>query len=145
MNVRPFRYADADGAGDQAQVIALWQACGLTRPWNDPATDIARKRTVQPELFLVMDEGGTIVASAMFGYDGHRGRVNYLAVAPDHRRRGHARRLMDEGEARRTALGGPKLSLQLRTDNPQAAAFYTRLGYGQDAAVSFGKRLIADS
>ena len=91
-----------------------------------------------------MDEGGTIVASAMFGYDGHRGRVNYLAVAPDHRRRGHARRLMDEGEARLTALGCPKLSLQVRAGNAQAIAFYEHLGYATDEAVSLGKRLIAD-
>ena len=139
MNLRPFL------AADQPQVIALWHACGLTRPWNDPAKDIARKLTVQPELFLVIEDAGPIVASAMFGYEGHRGWVNYLAVAPSHRRRGLARQLMAEGEARLTALGCPKLSLQLRTDNPQAAAFYTRLGYGQDAAVSFGKRLIADS
>lgn len=23
-------------ASDEAAVIALWQRCGLTRPWNDP-------------------------------------------------------------------------------------------------------------
>ncbi len=39
--------------GDCEDVIALWQQAGLTRPWNDPARDIARKMTVAPELFLV--------------------------------------------------------------------------------------------
>ena len=29
---------------DVAEVIALWQRCGLTRPWNDPAANIARAR-----------------------------------------------------------------------------------------------------
>ena len=118
MTLRAFR------AADQAQVIALWHACGLTRPWNDPAKDIARKRSVQPELFLVIEDAGRIVASAMFGFDGHRGWVNYLAVAPAWRRRGLARRLMAEGESRLTALGCPKLSLQERHDRRQLAALF---------------------
>ena len=66
---------------EQAEVIALWKRCGLTRPWNDPVKDIERKLTEQPELFLVGRLEGRIVASAMAGYDGHRGWVNYLAVA----------------------------------------------------------------
>lgn len=53
-----------------------------------PCDDIRRKLTVQPELFLVGEQDGAIVASAMAGYDGHRGWVNYLAVAEPHRRRG---------------------------------------------------------
>ena len=144
MNLRPFRYADPASTGDQLQVIALWHTCGLTRPWNDPAKDIARKRTVQPDLFLVMEDAGQIVGSAMFGFEGHRGWVNYLAVAPSHQRRGLARLLMAEGEARLTALGCPKLSLQVRAGNAQAIAFYEHLGYATDEAVSLGKRLIAD-
>jgi ribosomal protein S18 acetylase RimI-like enzyme len=142
FNIRAFRDAD------EPSVIALWHLCGLTRPWNDPAKDIARKRTVQPDLFLVgqvdADDGPRLVASAMFGYDGHRGWVNYLAVAPDWQRRGLARRLMAEGESRLTALGCPKLSLQVRTGNAQALDFYRHLGYARDDAVSMGKRLIAD-
>lgn len=39
-------------ATDEAAVVALWRAAELTRPWNDPHADIARKQTVQPELFL---------------------------------------------------------------------------------------------
>ena len=138
MNIRPFHGSDEDA------VIALWQACGLTRPWNDPRKDIARKLTVQPELFLVVEDAGQLVASAMFGYEGHRGWVNYLAVAPTHQGRGLARRLMAEGEARLTALGCPKLSLQVRASNADALGFYQHLGYGRDEVVCFGKRLIAD-
>ena len=139
MTPRPYE------ARDEAAVIALWQACGLTRPWNDPRKDIARKLAVQPELFLVIEDDGRIVASAMFGYEGHRGWVNYLAVAPSRRGRGLARRLMAEGEACLTALGCPKLSLQVRATNTEALAFYQHLGYGRDEVVCFGKRLIADA
>lgn len=138
MQIRSFR------PSDEGAVIALWQACGLTRPWNDPGRDIARKLTVQPELFLVGEIDGAIVASAMAGYDGHRGWVNYLGVAPAWRGRGFARALMGRVEAELLALGCPKLNLQVRADNVAALGFYTALGYGQDAAVSLGKRLIPD-
>ena len=62
-------------APDEQAVVALWQECGLTRPWNDPRRDIARKLTEQPELFLVGTYEGAIVATAMVGFDGHRGWV----------------------------------------------------------------------
>jgi ribosomal protein S18 acetylase RimI-like enzyme len=125
-------------------VIRLWERCGLVRPWNDPSKDIARKKRVQPELFLVATVEGAIVASTMAGYDGHRGWINYLAVEPDHRRRGLATALMTEAERRLRALGCAKMNLQIRRDNQEAVAFYQRLGFTEDAVVSFGKRLEQD-
>jgi ribosomal protein S18 acetylase RimI-like enzyme len=131
-------------SGDETVVIALWHACGLTRPWNDPAKDIARKLTVQPELFLVGTIDEVLVATAMVGYDGHRGWINYLAVDPAHRRHGHARTLMAEAERLLAERGCPKLNLQVRAGNDAMIAFYAALGYGPDGAVSLGKRLIVD-
>lgn len=136
--IRAFRDADAD------DVVALWERAGLTRPWNDPRRDIARKLTVQPELFLVAEEAGAVVATAMFGYDGHRGWVNYLGVDPAHQGRGIGRALMAEGERLLTDLGCPKLNLQVRLGNAAAIAFYAALGYRDDEVVSYGKRLIPD-
>jgi ribosomal protein S18 acetylase RimI-like enzyme len=129
---------------DEAAVVALWHACGLTRPWNDPHRDIARKLTVQPELFLVGTIDEAIVATAMVGFDGHRGWINYLAVDPAQRLRGHARALMAEAERLLTARGCPKLNLQVRAGNDEVLAFYAALGYEVDGAVSLGKRLIPD-
>jgi ribosomal protein S18 acetylase RimI-like enzyme len=138
LAIRPYRDAD------EALVIALWHACGLTRAWNDPAKDIARKKTVQPELFLVGTIDGAVAATAMIGYDGHRGWINYLAVDPRHRRHGHARALVAEAERRLLELGCPKLNLQVRAVNAEALAFYRALGYDPDGSVSLGKRLIPD-
>lgn len=125
-------------------VVGLWELCGLTRPWNDPRLDIRRKLGVQPELFLVGFDGDSLVATAMAGYDGHRGWVNYLAVHPDARGRGYGRQITAEIERMLEERGCPKLSLQIRTDNEQALGFYRALGYAPDAVVSMGKRLIED-
>jgi ribosomal protein S18 acetylase RimI-like enzyme len=117
----------------------------LTRAWNDPAKDIARKRLVQRDLFLVGTIDGVIVASAMAGYDGHRGWINYLAVDPDRRRQGLASALMVEAERRLRQLGCAKINLQIRHDNAEAVAFYQRIGFTEDPVVSFGKRLEDDT
>jgi ribosomal protein S18 acetylase RimI-like enzyme len=138
LQIRAFDLEDSDA------VIALWHDSGLTRPWNDPRRDIARKLTVQPELFLVGTIDEQIVATAMVGYDGHRGWVNYLAVSRAWRRQGHARALMDEAERRLLSLGCPKFNLQLRSGNTAALGFYRALGYAEDEAISLGKRLIVD-
>jgi ribosomal protein S18 acetylase RimI-like enzyme len=138
MQIRPFRDSD------EAAVIALWEAAGLTRSWNDPRKDIERKRSVQREWFLVGTVGDAVMASIMIGYDGHRGWINYLAVDPGHRKQGHARTLMREAERLLTAAGCPKINLQIRTSNTSVIAFYEAIGYSQDEVVSFGRRLIAD-
>ena len=138
MLIRPYLESD------EAAVVALWQACGLTRAWNDPHKDIARKLQVQRELFLVGEAGGQLVASAMAGYDGHRGWVNYLAVQPDQRGQGHGTALMRHIEQALLTLGCPKLNLQVRSSNTAVLDFYRSLGYAQDEAVSLGKRLVPD-
>ena len=138
MRIRAFLESDEEA------VIQLWERCRLTRPWNDPRKDIARKLGVRRDLFLVAEEAGEIIGSVMIGYDGHRGWINYLAVAPDFRRHGLGRRLMDEAEARLLREGCPKVNLQVRAENPEVVAFYQRLGYAIEESVSMGKRLISD-
>jgi ribosomal protein S18 acetylase RimI-like enzyme len=138
MEIRPFEDADEEA------VIALWERCGLLRPWNDPHKDIARKRLLQRELFLVGFEGGAIVGTVMAGYDGHRGWINYLAVDPVRRRKGFGRALVERAERRLSELGCPKVNLQVRRENREAMAFYERIGFREDAVASFGKRLKRD-
>ena len=138
MPIRPFEAADEDA------VVALWEACGLTRPWNDPRADIARKLADSPELFLVVEEEGVVVGSVMVGYDGHRGWINYLAVHPSRQRGGIGRALMEAAEEQLAAMGCAKVNLQMRDGNEAARGFYEAIGYGQDPVLSYGKRLLAD-
>lgn len=130
--------------GDEAAVVRLWNECGLVRPWNDPHKDIARKMSQQPDLFLVGKHGDEVIATAMGGYDGHRGWVYYVAVSLDHRKKSYGRQLMREVERRLIDLGCPKINLLVRTSNRATIEFYRSLGYVPDEAVSLGRRLIPD-
>ena len=138
IEIRPFRSAETEA------VVALWDACDLIRPWNDPRRDIERKLRVDPELFLVAVEEELVLGSVMAGYEGHRGWINYLAVDPSRRRQGLGTRLMDEAERLLEKRGCPKINLQIRSENADVIAFYGALGYQTDDVVSLGKRLIDD-
>lgn len=129
---------------DEPAIVALWTACELVVPWNDPHRDIERKCAAGAEGFLVGVLDGAIVASVMAGYDGHRGWVNYLAVHPDHRRQGFAKRLMSAAEEILRDQGCPKINLQVRETNSEAIGFYERIGFSRDDVVSLGKRLVPD-
>ncbi|RZJ00164.1 MAG: GNAT family acetyltransferase [Brevundimonas sp.] len=127
--------------GDAEAVIALWRACGLTRPWNDPAVDLALSRDAPDSVVLVARADGVIRGSVMTGFDGHRGWVYYLAVHPDSQRRGLGRALMAAAEAWLAARGAPKLQLMVRDDNADALGFYAALGLERQPVVTLGKRL----
>ena len=129
---------------DTNRVIFIWEQCDLVRNWNNPNFDIQRKLNFQKELFFVGLFNDEIIATAMFGYDGHRGWLNYFAVLPNFQKRGFGRQLMTYGEMALIERGCPKLNLQIRNDNTKAINFYQKVGYKEDAAVSFGKRLIED-
>lgn len=115
-------------ARDAAEVVALWRGCGLTRPWNDPSADFRRAVEWPGSAVLIVRDGAAIAASVMTGYDGHRGWVYYLAVAPEQRRRGLGRTLMEAAQAWLAARGAPKIQLMVRDDNEAAVAFYRALG-----------------
>ena len=129
---------------DTNRVIFIWDQCDLVRNWNNLNFDIQRKLNFQKELFFVVLLNDEIIATAMFGYDGHRGWLNYFAVLPNFQKRGFGKQLMTFGEMALIERGCPKLNLQIRNDNTKAINFYQKVGYKEDAAASFGKRLIED-
>jgi ribosomal protein S18 acetylase RimI-like enzyme len=138
MNIQPYqdKYKTA--------VIALWKKSGISAPQNDPSKDIERKMKVDPDLFLIGLVGDTVVGSVMGGYEGHRGWINYLAVDPDHQRKGYGRALMQAVEVLIHAKGCPKINLQVRTTNESVIQFYAALGYGNDNVIGLGKRFDYD-
>lgn len=126
---------------DVATVIALWQACGLTRPWNDPAADIALARRGPNSTILIGRADNAIVATVMVGHDGHRGWVYYVATDPDRRAKGFGRAIMDAAENWLREAGIAKLQLLVRRENARAGAFYQSIGYAEAQTIVFAKWL----
>ncbi|MEB3754603.1 GNAT family acetyltransferase [Acinetobacter sp. MD2(2019)] len=136
--IRPFQETDIE------DLIGLWEACGLSRPWNNPEVDIFRKAQQNDHLFLIAVKDEKLIASVMGGYDGHRGWMHYLAVHPQQQRLGVATALIQQIEKRLIAMGCPKVQLLVRQENLSILNFYDQLGYEEVDAVCVGKRLIQD-
>ncbi len=137
--LRDFVSSDADA------VVELWTVCCLTRPWNDPHKDIQRKLADRNGAFWVAeDQSGDIIATVMIGYDGHRGTINYLAIAEAWRRSGCGTHIMAQAEAFLIKQGCPKVSFCVRKNNAAVLTFYAGLDYQVDDVHFLGKRLIND-
>ena len=124
------------------KVIALWKKCGLTRSWNNPEKDIARKNSDKNCKFLIGQIDEVLMASITIGYDGHRGSANYLAVDPDLSGAGYGKILMAEAERMLIMLSCPKINLCVRADNDKVVEFYRQLGCAIEPVHLLGKRLI---
>ncbi len=126
---------------DIPAIVALWERCELTRPWNEPGADIARAQQGPSSAVLVGRDGNTIVATVMVGHDGHRGWVYYVAVDPDQRKKGYGRAIMAAAEDWLRERGVEKLQLLVRADNTRVQAFYETLEYDQQERVVYAKWL----
>jgi len=126
---------------DIEAVLALWARCDLSHPDNDSRADIARAREAPDAILLVGRKDGAVVATAMAGFDGHRGWVYYLAVEPRHRRVGHGRAMLAAAERWLRGRGAPKMMLLVATANRQVLGFYEKLAFSRVHAVTLGKRL----
>lgn len=132
------------GEADIPDLIALWTLCGLTRPWNDPAADARLALATEGATLLGARRDGALLGSVMTGFDGHRGWVYYLAVAPDQRGQGTGIALMAAAERWLRERGSPKIQLMVRGDNISALGFYERIGYARQDVVVLGRRLDED-
>jgi ribosomal protein S18 acetylase RimI-like enzyme len=137
LTVRSYAPADLE------KVVALWEACELTRPWNDPASDIEFCVGSENSILLVGCAGGDskIVATAMVGHDGHRGWIYYVAVAPEHQEKGGGREIMAYAERWLAQRGVPKAMLMIRETNKKVMGFYERLGYAVEERVVMARWL----
>ena len=118
-----------------AQAVALWEACGLTRPWNEPRADAALALSGSSSTILAARRDGALAGSTIVGHDGHRGWVYYMSVRPGLQGRGIGTLLMRAAEDWLRQRGIPKLNLMVRGDNAQARRFYETLGYSLNDVV----------
>jgi len=136
MQIRPFREAD------RAAVLALWQACGLTRPWNPPEGDLDRALAgPTSDVLVAEDDAGAVAGSVMVGDDGHRGWVYYLSVAPARQKTGLGHDLMRAAEDWLKPRGVRKLELMVREGNQPVLGFYDRLGYEREPVAVLSRWL----
>ena len=130
---------------DTEAVIKLWDTCKLVVPWNDPLKDIKRKLSIKDNLFIIGEINKKIIATAMAGYDGHRGYIYYLAVLPELQKKGIGSSILSIVEKKLYKLGCPKINLFVRNTNIKVKVFYKTNNYKIQDSQIYGKRLIDDN
>ena len=129
---------------DMEHVVALWQASGLTRPWNDPYKDFSFARESETSAILLHEAGGRAVASVMVGHDGHRGMLYYVAVAPELQGRGLGKAAVRAAEAWLAARGVWKVNLLVRPENAAVKGFYEALGYEVNPVLCMARKIVEE-
>ena len=130
--------------GEEEAVIGLWEACGLTRPWNEPMRDLDFARGKSNSEILVATKNDRVVATVMAGHDGHRGTIYYLAVDPAEQGNGLGRLAAAAAESWLKDRGVWKINLLLRRENAKVLGFYQAIGYEPNDVVSLGRWLDRD-
>ena len=129
---------------DYEAVYALWKSVvpAISLRPSDQQEEIAKKLCRDPDLFLVAEEDGRIVGVIMGAWDGRRGWLHHLAVAPAYQGRGIGTALLAEVERRLRSRGCLKVNLLVHRDNEGARRLYQSLGYEEMAPfVAMGKEL----
>src|SRR5438445_11254767 len=128
--IRPCRAEECEA------VLALWRGAGATASATDTLEEVTRLvGSEHGDGFLVAVQEGAIVGSVIGAWDGWRGNIYRLAVAPEARRRGLARRLVHEAELALLAKGAHRLSALVERHEAHAVGFWDSLatkGYQRD-------------
>jgi len=128
---------------DYDAVYGLWAGVGTgvsLRP-SDQRSEIEKKLTRDPDLFLVAEVEGHVAGVIIGGWDGRRGWLHHLAVDPAYRRQGIATALIREVEARLKDKGCLKVNLLVFAENERARKLYRDLGYNEMSVIAMGKEL----
>jgi ribosomal protein S18 acetylase RimI-like enzyme len=128
VTIRPARAEDLDA------VLALW---GGARSSHAVTEDTPERvlRVIAAGAVLVAELEGAIVGAVIAAFDGWRGNVYRLAVAPPFRRRGIAARLVAAGEERMRALGAPRVTALVAFEDADVRAFWASVGYAADPVM----------
>jgi len=114
---------------DVDPVLRLWVAAGAEATHTDDLESLSALVAHDPSALIVAEEDGSIVGSVIAAWDGWRGSVYRLVVAPSHRRLGLGRQLLSEAEARLSAVGAVRLQAIVVESERKAMGFWRESGW----------------
>lgn len=117
-------------------ILRLLREAEATVSTTDTVDDIRRVSKASMACLLVAEQDGDVVGSVIGGFDGWRGNIYRLAVHPEYRRLGIARRLVAELELRLAAMGAKRITALVENEHPWATGFWAAIGYNLDPGMA---------
>jgi N-acetylglutamate synthase len=131
-------------AADYDAVLRLWQsAAGVTLRDADARAPLTAYLERHRGLCFVATDREAVVGAVICGTDGRRGYLQHLAVAATHRRRGVGRALVNRSIDALSARGIDKCHLMVVSDNADARAFWSALGWTDRSDVRLMSRTVS--
>ena len=125
------------------EVLALWQECeGIGLSDADSRENINKYLERNPGMSFIALSSGRIVGAILAGHDGRRGYIHHLAVHPDYRREGLARRLVDRSIEVLRNSGIRKCHLFIFNNNNDGLAFWKAIGWEHRSDISIVSKQI---
>jgi ribosomal protein S18 acetylase RimI-like enzyme len=117
-------------ADDVGEVLAFWGEATAEPSSTDDVEGVESLLAHSPGALIVAIGDGAIVGSVIAGFDGWRGTLYLLAVAPTHRRRGIATALVNEAEQQLHSHGVRRVHLIVgNAGGPAAVDFWKSARY----------------
>lgn len=124
---------------DYEPLIALWTEGNL--PYRSQGRDskqhIAQQLRQRTSLYFVAEYKGTIIGAILGTHDGRKGWINRLVVSPAYRKKGIAKRLVQEVEQRLTATGIDIVACLVEDWNKVSENVFERLGYKKHSDILY--------
>ena len=120
--------------GDVPEVLALWERARSSAAVT-PDDEAGVTRLVTRDALLVAEANGRLVGTLVAAWDGWRGNMYRLAVLPEYRRRGLARRLVQDGHQRLKAQGARRITALVADDEGDATGLWRAVGYERDEQI----------
>ena len=129
------------GLEDHQDLLELWQQAGLhsLRPkGRDSRAALAKQLASGVNAILGLEANGRLIGAVIVTHDSRKGWINRLAVHPDHRRQGHAARLIAAAEETLRKQGMHVIAALIQSDNPGSLALFRKLGYAEiDSGIHY--------
>jgi ribosomal protein S18 acetylase RimI-like enzyme len=118
---------------DLLSVLGLWEAADAEPTHTDDIDSLRALLQQDPDSLVVAELDGQLVGSVIAAWDGWRGSIYRLAVAPSARHRGLGRRLLSNAQARLDGLGARRLQATVVQNDDQAMAFWRASGWEEQS------------